>query len=34
MVQATTPTFSLTINSTYKIDVYTLDLPDGLTLFE
>lgn len=26
--------YSLTINSTYKIDVYTLDLPDGLTLFD
>lgn len=25
---------SLTINGTYKIDVYTLDLPDGLTLFD
>lgn len=26
--------YSLTINGTYKIDVYTLDLPDGLTLFD
>lgn len=25
--------YSLTINSTYKIDVYTLDLPSGLSLF-
>lgn len=26
--------YSLTINGTYQVDVYTLDLPDGLTLFE
>ena len=26
--------YSLTINGTYKIAVYTLDLPDGLTLFD
>lgn len=25
---------SLTIDGTYKVDVYTLDLPDGLSLFE
>ena len=26
--------YTLTINSTYQIDVYTLDLPTGLSLFE
>ena len=26
--------YSLTIDGTYVVDVYTLDLPDGLTLFE
>jgi len=27
-------TYTLTINGTYKIDVYTLDLPSGITLFD